>query len=53
LVNDVDRNFGKPMHIGFAGAEVAAFDRVVEQAMHRVAVVLIILRGIDAALRRD
>src|SRR4029450_889134 len=33
--------------------EVAALDRVVEQPEHAVAVVLVVLRGVDAALRRD
>ena len=41
------------MHVGFTGAEIAAFDRVVEKAMHGVAVVLVILRRVDAALRGD
>src|SRR6185436_6197723 len=30
-----------------------AFDRVIEEAIHAVAVVLVVLRGVDAALRRD
>ena len=34
-------------------AEVAALDGVVEQAVNRVAVVLVVLRGVDAALRGD
>jgi hypothetical protein len=41
------------MHVGLARAEVAALDRVVEQAVHRVAVVLVVLGGVDAALRGD
>jgi hypothetical protein len=39
--------------VGLAGAEVAAFDRVVEEAVHAVAVVLVVLGGVDAALRGD
>ncbi len=34
-------------------AKIAAFDGVVEEAIDAVAVVLIILRGVDAALRGD
>src|SRR5204863_303553 len=43
----------KPVHIRFARAEIAAFDGVVKQPVNAVAVVLIILRGVNAALRRD
>src|SRR5262249_39437861 len=39
--------------VGFARAEIAALDRVVKQAVDRVAVVAVILRGVDAALRGD
>ena len=41
------------MDVRLARAEVAAFDGVVEQAVNRVAVVLVVLRGVDAALRGD
>ena len=41
------------MHVRFACAEVAALHRVVEQPVDAVAVVLIVLRGVDAALRGD
>ncbi len=41
------------MHVRFAGAEVAALDGVVEEAVHRVAVVAVVLGGVDAALRGD
>jgi hypothetical protein len=34
LVDDVDRQLGEPVHVGLAGAEVAALDGVVEQAVH-------------------
>ena len=53
LVDDVDADFGEAMDVGFARAEIAALDRVVEQPVDAVAVVLVILRGVDAALRRD
>ena len=41
------------MHVGFAGAEVAAFDRIVEEAEDGVAVVLVILGGVDSTLGGD
>ncbi len=53
LINDVRRHFGQTMDIGLARAKIAALDGVVEQAMHRIVVVLVILRRVDAALRRD
>ena len=53
LVDDVHADLGQPVHVGLAGAEVAALDRVVEQPVDRVAVVAVVLRGVDAALRGD
>ena len=53
LVDDVDRQLGEAMHVGLAAAEVAALDRVVEQAVDRVAVALVVLRRVDAALGGD
>ena len=44
---------GQPVDVGLARAEVAALDRVVEQAVDAVAVVLVVLGGVDAALRGD
>ena len=41
------------MNVAFAGAEITALYRVVKQAVNAVAVILIILRGVDAALCRD
>ncbi len=53
LVDDVVGNFGKTVHVGFARAEVAAFDSVVEEAVYGVAVVLIVLGSVDTALCGD
>ena len=53
LVDDVDAQLGQSIDVGFARAEVAAFDGVVEQAVDRVAVVAIVLGGVDAALGGD
>ena len=50
LVDDVVRHFCQTIDVGLAGAIVAALHRVVEQAINRVAVVLIVLCGIDTAL---
>ena len=53
LVDDVDADLGQPVDVGLARPEVAALDRVVEQAEDAVAVVLIVLGGVDAALGGD
>ena len=44
LVDDVRRDLRQPVDVGLAGAEVAALDRVVEEAIDAVAVVLVVLR---------
>ena len=41
------------MDISLAGTEVPALNCVVEESVGAVAIVLVILRGIDAALRGD
>ena len=53
LVDDVHADLREPVDVRLARAEVAALDRVVEQPVDAVAVVLIVLRRVDAALRRD
>jgi hypothetical protein len=53
LVDDVDADLGQPVDVGLARAVIAALDRVVEQAVDAVAVVLVVFRSVDAALRRD
>ncbi len=53
LVDDVHAELRKPVHVGFACAEVATLHGVVEEAVHAVAVVLVVLGGVDATLRRD
>src|ERR1017187_3150728 len=53
LIDDVEADAGETINVGFAGAEIAALDGVVEQAVDAVAVIVIVLGGIDAALRRD
>ena len=41
------------MDIGFAGTEVPALDRVVKKSVSAIAIILVILCGVDAALRGD
>ena len=53
LVDDAVRNFGHAVNIGFTGAVVTAFDRIVEQPVNRIVVVAVVLGRIDTALRRD
>ncbi len=53
LVNDVHADLGEAVDVGFASAEVAALDGVVEEAVNAVAVIVIIFGGVDAALRGD
>ena len=53
LVDDVDADLGEAVHVRLAGAVVAALDRVVEEPVDAVAVVLVVLRRVDAALRGD
>ena len=53
LVDDVVRDLGQAIDVVLARAEVPALDGVVEQALHAVAVVLVVLGGVDAPLRGD
>src|SRR5579863_2049087 len=51
LVDDVHADLRQPVDVRLARAEIAALHRVIEQPVNAVAVVLIVLRGVDAALR--
>src|SRR5690606_33591952 len=42
----------QPVDVGLAGPVVAALDGVIEEPEDAVAVVLVVLRGVDAALGR-
>jgi len=53
LVDNGGADLGEAVHIGLARAEVTALDRVVKEPVDAVAVVLVILRGVDATLRGD
>ena len=51
LVDNIVGHLCQAIDIGFAGTIVAAFHRVVEQTIDGVAVVLVVLGGIDTTLR--
>ena len=53
LVDDVVRYLGQTVNVGFARTEVAAFHGVVEETVNGVAVVLVVLCGVDTALSGD
>ena len=53
LVDDVRADLGQAVDVGLPRAVVAALHGVVEEAVGRVAVLLVVLRGVDAALRGD
>ncbi len=53
LVDDLVADFGEPIDVGFARAIIAAFDRVVEQPEDAVAVVVVVLGGVDPSLGGD
>jgi hypothetical protein len=53
LIDDVDRDLGEAVDVGLAGAVVAALDGVVEEPVNAIAVVLVVLGGVDAALGGD
>ena len=53
LVDDVRADRGEPVNVRLAGAVIATFDGVVEQAVDRITVILVVLRGVNSALGRD
>ena len=53
LVDDLVRHLREPVDVRLARAEVAALDRVVEEPEDRVAVVAVVLGGVDPALGGD
>ena len=50
LVDDVVRHLGQTPDVGFAGAEVAALDGIVEQTINGVTVIRIVFSRVDPAL---
>ena len=53
LIDDVHADFCETIYVSFTSAEVAAFDRVIEETMNGVSIILVVLRGIDPALSRN
>ena len=53
LVDDVRADLRQAIDVGLARAEIAALDGVVEEPVNAVAVVLVVLGGVDAALGGD
>ena len=53
LIDDLSADLREAVDVRFARAEVAALDCVIKQPLGTVTVVLIVLRRVDAALRRD
>ena len=51
VIDDAHRELGQPVHVRFARPEVAALESVVEEPLDAVAVVLVVLRGVDPTLR--
>ena len=41
------------VHIGLTGAKISPLHRIVEEPVDRIAVVLVVLRGVDATLGGD
>ena len=53
LIDDADARLRQAVDVGLARAIVSALDGVVEQPLNAVAVVLVVLRGVDAPLSRN
>ena len=53
LVDDEVRYLGQTVYVGLACAVVASLDGIVEEAVYRVVIVLIVLRSVDTALSCD
>src|ERR1700722_8697918 len=53
LVDDVHADLRETIYVSLARPKISAFHRVVEKAVNAVAVISVIFRGIDAALRGD
>ena len=53
LIDDVRAYLGKPVYVRLPGAVIATFDRVVKKPVGAVTIVLVVLRGVDPALRSD
>jgi hypothetical protein len=53
MIDDRGAYFCQPVNVCLPRPEIAPFDGVIEKAIHAVAIVLVVLGGIDSALGRD
>jgi hypothetical protein len=53
LVDDQIADFSEPVNVRFARTKIAAFDRVIEKPVNTIAIVLVILGGVNPSLRGD
>src|SRR6202035_1847228 len=53
LIDDVNADLGQTIYVRFACPEITALHRIVEEAVNAVAIISVIFRGVDAALRGD
>src|SRR5262249_54555750 len=53
LVDDIQADLSQTVNVGFAGSKVAAFYRVINQSINTLAVILLIVCGVDTTLSCD
>jgi len=53
LVDQVSTAFGQPVNICLPRPKISTFNRIVEHTKNRVAIVLVVLAGVDSPLRRN
>ena len=53
LIDDVDADLGQAINVRFATAKIAPLDGVIIEPFDAVAVVGVVLGGVDATLGRD
>jgi hypothetical protein len=53
LIDDVDADLRQPENVRLARTKIPALHRVIKKAVNAVAVIPVIFRGVDAALRGD
>ena len=50
MIDDLDRTFGKTVHIGLTGAVVTTFDSIVKKSVDTISVIGIVFCCIDTTL---
>ena len=53
LIDDVQREFGQTVDVGFPTPKVTTLNRVIEESINGVAIVVIVLGGVDPTLCGD